>query len=309
MISAKDLAVVTIVAGRHQHLRRQLAAVAALDPPPKLHVVVGMGDPGLPAVVASASGTVTRFVELPVGERLPLSAARNRGVAVATAHGALAVALLDVDCIPEPSLAGDYAAVLTQLRSQPGPVVVSGRVRYLPEGMTEDEFATAELELLGADNRLRVVPETDHPVPGEPWMVWSLNLGVTVEDWDAIGGFDERYEGYGGEDTDFGQRLSDAGGGMWWTRNAGAFHQWHAVSRPPVEHVADIVTNANLFNDTWGWYPMGGWLEEFERRGLVARGPEGWRRCADPDTSPDSLRIPPVDARPAGDGDNIFAPR
>lgn len=107
-------------------------------------------------------------------------------------------------------------------------------------------------------------------------MLWSLNLGVTVADWNRVGGFDERYQGYGGEDTDFGQRLLSAGGGMWWSRNAGAFHQWHPVSRPPVEHLVDIVTNANLFRDTWGWYPMGGWLEEFERRGLVSRGTAGW---------------------------------
>jgi len=107
-------------------------------------------------------------------------------------------------------------------------------------------------------------------------MLWSLSLGASVEDWNAVGGFDERYEGYGGEDTDFGQRLKRAGGDMWWTRSAGAFHQWHPVSRPPVEHVADIVTNANLFYDTWGWYPMGGWLTEFERRGLVSQAADGW---------------------------------
>lgn len=276
-ISANDLAVVTIVRGRHEHLRRQLAAVAALDPQPMLHVVVGMGDPELPAVVGSASGMATRFVEQPVDERLPLSAARNRGVAEAAAQGARAVALLDVDCIPEPSLVGDYASALTALRAQTGPVVVSGRVRYLPEGMTEDEYAMPGLERLGRDNAARVVPDSDEPVPGDPRMVWSLNLCATVEDWNAVGGFDERYEGYGGEDTDFGQRLRRAGGGMWWTRRAGAFHQWHPVSRPPVEHIADIVTNANLFRETWGWYPMGGWLEEFERRGLVGRVTDGWQ--------------------------------
>lgn len=275
-ISANDLAVVTIVRGRHGHLRRQLAAVAALEPQPMLHVVVGMGDPELPAVVRSASGAATRFVEQPVDERLPLSAARNRGVAVAAAHGALAVALLDVDCIPEPSLVGDYSAALTRLRAQPGPVVVSGRVRYLPEGMADDDYVMSSLERLGSDNAARVVPDSDEPVAGDPRMVWSLNLGATVVDWNAVGGFDERYEGYGGEDTDFGQRLRRAGGGMWWIRNAGAFHQWHPVSRPPVEHVADIITNANLFRDTWGWYPMEGWLEEFERRGLVRHGATGW---------------------------------
>lgn len=92
--------------------------------------------------------------------------------------------------------------------------------------------------------------------------------------------FDEAYVGYGGEDTDFGQRLAAAGGQMWWTARAGVFHQWHPVSRPPVEHVDDVVTNANLFHARWGWYPMTGWLEEFEAMGLVELGAEGWARKA-----------------------------
>ncbi len=275
-IAAHDLAVVTIVRGRHQHLRRQLAAVAALDPQPMLHVVVGMGDPDLPRILDTSTGPSTRFVDQPVPRRLPLAASRNRGVAEAASHGAAAVALLDVDCIPAPSLAADYAAVLTELRAQPGPVVVSGRVRYLPEGLADEDHEIPTLERVGADNGLRVVPETDQPVEGDHNMLWSLNLGATVEDWDTIGGFDERYEGYGAEDTDFGQRLKHVAGTMWWTRNASAFHQWHPVSRPPVEHIADIVTNANLFHSIWGSYPMGGWLEEFERRGLVRRDAAGW---------------------------------
>lgn len=281
-IRANDLAVVTIASGRHTHLRRQLAAMASIDPPPMLHVVVGMGDPGLSAVVASSARTPVRFVEQLTGKRMPLAAARNRGVAEASSAGALAVALLDVDCIPEPTLAADYATVLNGLRPVPGPAVVSGRVRYLPEGMVEDDYRLTRLRRLGTDNALRVVPDTDTPVAGDPRMLWSLNLGVSVADWNLIGGFDERYQGYGGEDTDFGQRLRQSGGTMWWSRTAGVFHQWHPVSRPPVEHIEDIVRNANLFNSTWGWYPMGGWLEEFERRGLIEQGKGGWHLAFPP---------------------------
>ena len=40
-------------------------------------------------------------------------------------------------------------------------------------------------------------------------------------------------------------------------------------SDPPVEHVADIVRNANLFHERWGWWPMAGWLEAFDARGLA----------------------------------------
>ncbi len=275
--NADDMAVVTIVRGRHEHLRRQLRAVATLNPQPALHIVVGMGDPALPGILAAESSPLTRYVEQPTADRLPLAAARNRGVAEASARGAMAVALLDVDCIPVPSLVGDYATALSALREHRGPAVVSGRVRYLPEGLADEDHTIPTMERLGNDNGLRVVPATDDPVPGETTMLWSLNLGATVADWNRVGGFDERYEGYGGEDTDFGQRLKKAGGDMWWTRNAGVFHQWHPVSRPPVEHVEDIVANANLFHDIWGWYPMEGWLEEFDRRGLARQEATGWQ--------------------------------
>ena len=52
------------------------------------------------------------------------------------------------------------------------------------------------------------------------------------------------------------------------------------MSVPPVEHVADIVRNARLFHDVWGTWPMQGWLDEFERRGLVHRLVDGTYRSA-----------------------------
>jgi hypothetical protein len=48
-----------------------------------------------------------------------------------------------------------------------------------------------------------------------------------------------------------------------------------------VQHVADIVTNANVFADKWGWWPMESWLEQFRDLGLVHRGSDGrWRADA-----------------------------
>ena len=47
------------------------------------------------------------------------------------------------------------------------------------------------------------------------------------------------------------------------------------MSRPPVEHVDDIVRNAEIFRRRWGATPMLGWLEAFEERGLVERDAAG----------------------------------
>jgi hypothetical protein len=51
------------------------------------------------------------------------------------------------------------------------------------------------------------------------------------------------------------------------------------VSDPPVEHLADIVRNANRFRERWGWFPMRGWLDAFAARGLAGPEPDGaaWR--------------------------------
>ena len=107
-------------------------------------------------------------------------------------------------------------------------------------------------------------------------LFWSLSFALDASTWALVGGFDEAYLGYGGEDTDFGQRAGVAGVPLWWVGGASAYHQWHPVSDPPVEHVQDIVRNANRFREQWGWFPMQGWLTAFEARGLA---------CPDPTTA------------------------
>lgn len=271
---------VTVVHGRHDHLRRQRDWIAAMDPAPPRHVVVSMGDPGIGSVLAATASIPTTLVELPATAELPLAGARNTGVAAAAAAGAQAVALLDVDCLPSAGLASDYATALARVAGQSGPSVVCGRVRYLPEGLDDADHTPARLAEVGRDHPLRVVPEDDAPVPGDPRLLWSLNFATTLADWQRIGGFDERYVGYGGEDTDFGQRLAAAGGTMWWIRGATAYHQWHPSSSPPVQHAASIARNANLFASLWGFEPMEGWLAAMERLGVLERTPRGWRAVA-----------------------------
>jgi hypothetical protein len=62
---------------------------------------------------------------------------------------------------------------------------------------------------------------------------------------------------------------------MRWVGGAHAFHQFHPVSDPPVEHLHDIVRNAEIFHQRWGWWPMEGWLTAFHERGLITRDENG----------------------------------
>ena len=91
--------------------------------------------------------------------------------------------------------------------------------------------------------------------------------------------FDERYEGYGGEDTDFGFRLRDAGVPLVWVGGAHAYHQYHPTSVPPWQHLDDILRNGRHFAQRWGRWPMTGWLDAFERAGAIRCDGPDWVRA------------------------------
>lgn len=249
---------------------------------------------------------------------LPLATARNLGVDVAARAGADRVVLLDVDCIPSAGLVGRYAGVLASVGERRSdvvradvatalppdaiggpavptvptvppvptvptvPTVLAGEVAYLPpapEGRDYRDLGHAALADLAGPHPARPVLTPDEVRPATDLrLFWSLSFALTVRDWRAVGGFDEGYVGYGGEDTDFGQRLGAAGGRLLWVGGARAHHQHHPTSSPPVQHVDDIVANANRFAERWGWWPMEGWLEAFAARGLARRTADGsWR--------------------------------
>jgi GT2 family glycosyltransferase len=256
--------VVTVVHGRHAHLTRQLAGLARQTRPADDHVVVAMGDAQVRAVVGSAA----RVLDVPAGARLPLAAARNAGADAALAGGAELLVFLDVDCIPGPDLVARYAAAAQD------DVLDSGPVTYLPAAA---DYDLATLHTLADPHPARPVPADGEVLVAEDHrLFWSLSFALTGATWTRLGGFCEEYAGYGGEDTDFAETAHAAGVPLRWVGGAGAFHQHHAVSRPPVEHLDDVLVNGRVFADRWGWWPMQGWLEAFADRGLVRRTADGW---------------------------------
>ena len=268
-------ALITLVSGRHEHLRRQLEWVSRLDPQPHAHVVVSMGDAQITDLVAAHGTQRGGVVVMDPADELPLASARNLGVATASDLGADAVVLLDVDCLPDSELIGDYDRALARLGSETA--VISGRVKYLPDGMTDADYTSARVAEWGRDHPARVIPEGIELEKADPRMLWSLNIAATVKSWNRIGGFDETYVGYGGEDTDFGQRLAAAGGSMRWTGLACAYHQYHPTVTPPVQHAVSIARNANLFRAKWGFDPMEGWLNQMLESGHLRREADQWR--------------------------------
>ena len=262
-----DVAVVTIVRGRLDHLAVQQAALRA-QPTCHERVVVQMGGPD---VRDALGGDDVRVVEVADhGGPLPLAAARNAGVAAATAD---ALVLLDVDCVPAPELLLRYTEALERVGG-----VVAGPVGYLPPGATASGPATpAHLAALAEPHPARPVPSKDELLREHRWeLFWSLSFAVRRPDWNRIGGFCERYRGYGGEDTDFAWSARRAGIPLHWVGGAWAWHQHHAVESPPHQHLEDIVRNSVIFHDRWASWPMEGWLDAFRVAGLV-----DWTPCGD----------------------------
>ncbi|MDT5009845.1 MAG: hypothetical protein QOH57_1462 [Mycobacterium sp.] len=259
--------VITTVRGREEHLRQQLKGLARCTPRPDHHVVVTMNDSGASRIVAESRCPTTVVACDGDGTRLPIAAARNLGAAVAIDGGADLLVFLDVDCVPAEDMIAGY------LRAAGDPAhrdaLLCGPVTYLPP----PPAAGYDLSALPA----MVNPHPARPRPSDRQVLtstdydlfWSLSFAVTPQTWDRVGGFCTYYRGYGGEDTDFAQMAAAAGVTMRWVGGAHAFHQFHPVSDPPVEHVVDIVINARIFHARWGWWPMQGWLHAFAERGMV----------------------------------------
>ena len=259
-------AVITIAHGRHGHLLRQYEALAESLVAPDHVILVAMDDPELSMLPFD---TITpRIVTIPPSSNgLPLAAARNAGATAALAAGADVLIFLDVDCLPSPELIGSYVDAASADRWSTS--ILCGPVAYLPPP-PPDGYDLSALASLAEPHPARPAPAPGEIVAGDnPALFWSLSFAVTAATWRRIGGFSEIYEGYGAEDTDFAMTATQADVALAWVGGARAFHQFHPTSKPPVQHLDDIVRNATLYFERWGVWPMDGWLREFERMDLV----------------------------------------
>ncbi|GAA4921428.1 galactosyltransferase-related protein [Nesterenkonia rhizosphaerae] len=281
--------IITTVHGRHDHLRKQREALGASSLLPDEHLIITMDDDELAQALASepASEVPTRTAAAPSSPTatLPLAAARNIGAELSKSalrpstaahsessdisstegHAEDLLIFLDVDCIPHPDLVRGY---LQAAQENPG-ALLCGPVAYLPETDLQD-LSPRYLDSLAEPHPARPAPEPGQYTQDSNYdLFWSLSFAVRRSVWENIGGFDERFTGYGGEDTDFAQQARSRGVGLCWVGSARAYHQHHPVSNPPVEHLDDILANGRRFANKWGRWPMQGWIAAFQERGLV----------------------------------------
>jgi len=263
-------AVITTVHGRAEHLRRQLRALAAGTLRPDVHVVVAIDDDDAATIAAAAASPALVVVEYPSEPGpLPVAAARNTGARTALDLGAELLVFLDVDCIPSPGMIASYLGAATQHDHRDA--LLCGPVTYLPP--PDSTGYPLNLEHLVDPHPQRPAPPAGQIIDGSDYaLFWSLSFALTAPTWRQLGGFCSEYRGYGAEDTDFAQIASATNVPMRWIGGAHAFHQFHPVSDPPVEHLHDILANATIFHRRWGWWPMPGWLNAFVDLGLIHLG-------------------------------------
>lgn len=259
--------VLTLVRDRQAHLDALVAGLAR-QTCGNFEFIVASMQPTPPALPERLPFPVS-VVEVP-GKRLPLAAARNAAAARARAE---LLIFLDVDCIPSPPLVESFTA---QLKAS-GRCLL-GEVRYLPGTLTRTSITRASFSEL--QNHAQQHPARA-PVPHCGWVaeretraLWGLSFALSRQQYWKAGGMDERYRGYGGEETDFAERLKASGTLLGWCANALALHQYHPVHTPPLDKFADIIGNARRFHRTWGSWCMEYWLEYFTAWGLIEWSPD-----------------------------------
>jgi GT2 family glycosyltransferase len=257
----KGISVLTLVRNREPHLEQLMEGLRRSTVRPDELIIVDMSDRPLPSQLEAFPVKVDRLVT----NGLPLATARNRAASLARYNQ---LVFLDVDCIPMRDCLGRLSAAL-----QDEERLLCADVRYLGPDVARGIWSEAELLERGQAHPQRSFPNAGLRREQNPGLFWSLAFAIRRETFSRLLGFDERFVGYGAEDTDFGFRTAAADVPLYFVGGAVACHQHHDSHEPPVQHLRDIVQNARLFHAHWGQWPMQGWLDRFASMGLIALTP------------------------------------
>jgi len=201
-MSGPEIAVVIATRERESRLAFALEALAAqsLDHG-RFEVIVVRGGEETERVASAPEGLAVRFISHPGST----GAAEQRNIGWRAATAPL-VAFTDDDCRPREDW---LERLLAAVADADGPLIVQGRTEPDPEERHLFYGLARSIEVTG---------------PG-PWYE-TCNIAYPRALLERLGGFDERFPGVWGEDTDLGMRAVESGAGY---RFADDALVWHAV--------------------------------------------------------------------------------
>jgi glycosyltransferase involved in cell wall biosynthesis len=212
-------------------------------------------------LVASYAGKLRVRYFFQEDEGYRVAKARNTGIANAAApicvmvdsgvllhSGALAAHLASHDAYAEPVAVCGYVYCFNE-DNEDGALI---------EKRIDASDPDATLASLAADNAYLDIREEWYAKYGDdfaylpaPWLVyWTCNVSARTDQLRAIGGFDEAYRAWGGEDVDLSYRLHRDGARFVLNRAASSLHHPHPKSY--VENMRSAAGNYRYFAAKYG---------------------------------------------------------
>lgn len=197
-------------------------------------------------------------------DRIAYSHARNAGAKAARGDRLL---FCDADTIATPRVGQRIHDALDDVDA-----LLTVDVRYLAP---DADLAQPIEQLSGSARRhpRRPDPPDDESIDTtlRHELVWGLCMAMRTSTFEEVGGFDEDYVGYAGEDTDLARTVHGTGRPAGLVGGATVLHQHHDSFEPPLHQMSATLLNAERYRAKWGVWPMEGWLVGFEQLGLITR--------------------------------------
>lgn len=243
------VSLVTIVKRSTGQLRKLISHLERCDPLPEELIVVWMDPPTEDSLAVSQRFKIVHKF-LNSYESWPIAKARNKGIRVAANP---IVGYLSVDALPARSFIEDHGKLCS-----PGSIVVSESYYEMAAETLQNDSESASESPSVEKSGTEFLDLND----------FATLFFIHQEDFKKVGGFDERFHGFGINDEDFFTQCFQTGVELKRASSQTPYQQ-RAKYDCPLNHLLDYSRNAQLFCDKWGFFPNKNVLSEYVKYGCI----------------------------------------